>query len=104
MAFRHELYDGQGNLVEVTYTKTLEEAKAEKLAEIKAACGEAITRFAPAFKQINAALGVYDDSQAAEITQWIQDCRLQCDQLEADLEAINSYDQLDFIVWPQEES
>jgi len=93
------LFDGKGNVVSRTDTRQLVGEKALRLREIKQAASIELEVRAPAFKQQNAALGIYDEEKTKEITDAIVEVREKVSALEAALIAADSIDQVEQIVY-----
>jgi hypothetical protein len=91
---RHEIY-ANGQLVSVTDTRTLAGEKARRIAAIKEQAGEAILAAYPAYKQQNAALGIYSAEEIAAIKAGIQTIRGECDTRETVINACNTLAELD---------
>lgn len=77
---------------EVVQTKTftpvpLEEAKASKIRAIKSKASMDLLQLIPLHRQINAALGIYDELTIGQIKQAIQDKRAEVEAAEAAIEA-----------------
>lgn len=92
---RLETYDGNGNLISVVDTRTVEGEKARKIADIKYKAGEDILEAYPIYKQQNAAMGLYDEAKCQEIKDGIQTIRADCDAQEAVINECESLEELD---------
>lgn len=73
----------------------LAEIKEARIAGVKARAGNNITKQFPLFKQINAALGVYDELKKNEIVALITAERDECDTREAAINACTTIEELD---------
>lgn len=91
---RTEIYTKDG-LVSVTDLRVLEEAMADKIADVHFHASLRLESSAPAYKQANAALGIYDTEKCEAIKATIQECRSQCDKFEAAILACKTLEELD---------
>lgn len=78
----------------VTYTGTLEENRTARIIDAKEFCAKHILDRFPQYKQNNAALGLYDQTRTAQIRTGIQAYRAYCDQVEAELAAAQTIDEI----------
>ena len=81
-----------GKPMEVIDTRTLEEAKAETIAVTKETCGQLIEEQAPSFKQINAAMGLYDAAKCQAIKDAVQSLRDKQSKMEDEINALTNID------------
>lgn len=84
-----------GQVVEVEDTRTLAGQKAIKIASIKEEASAKLLEKYPAFKQINAALGVYSNEVAQAITDGIIAIRMEVNAKEAAINACETLAELD---------
>ena len=70
--------------------ENIQEARQQRIAQSKEACGQQIELVAPTFKQINAALGLYDAAKNAQIAADIQACRDKQAKMEAEINALTT--------------
>lgn len=94
VAMRVESKDVGTGLTTVTYIGTLEENRQRRIEEAKEACGVAILDQYPEYKQANAALGLYDQLKVSEIKTGIQTYRVRCDQIESELIAASTLEDI----------
>ncbi|GBG57768.1 hypothetical protein SPFL3102_01487 [Sporomusaceae bacterium FL31] len=74
----------------------IEKVRTIKLDRMKKVVAPEVVYFkAPAFKQQNAALGVYNLDQFDKITSWIHDVRQTVDEKEAAINAASTIEELD---------
>lgn len=71
-----------GNVPEPQYND--KELEAIRIAKIKAKAGEIINSEYPAYKQLNASLGVYSKAETTTMVNFIKDIRDQSSKLEKD--------------------
>ena len=75
MGYRHETYDGEGNVIEVVDTRTLEEEKQRIIAELNRAVAKEMEEEVPFFEQVNVLEGRYDGKKSAKIRAKVQEIR-----------------------------
>ena len=92
---RYELYDQEGNLLEVQDDRALDDEKSQKVLELKAKMTEEILTAYPEYKQINAALGVYDSVETKRVVDGIKRLRQAGNQKEAQILACKTLDDID---------
>lgn len=80
-------------------SRTMDQAKAAKIRDLKAECEAAILLVAPAFKQRNAALGFLAAGEAASLKTAISDLLARCDAAEAQVVAATTHADVSAVVW-----
>ena len=75
MGYRHETYDGNGNLIDVVDTRNLEDEKQRVITELKEQVAKEMEQQAPLFEQINALEGRYDATKAKSVRDKVNEIR-----------------------------
>lgn len=98
MGYYHRVFNEDGSLKEIIDTRTLEEAKEERIGWLKIAYGEAINEQYPAYKQSNVAMGLLHPAEAESVKLGIQNMRLEYDRRKRTIQAATTLAALDAIV------
>ncbi|MFA5354362.1 MAG: hypothetical protein WC291_09035 [Thermodesulfovibrionales bacterium] len=81
-------------LEEVPIEEVIIAAQQFKIGELKKRASQAIYAAAPAYKQVNAALGIYDTTTSEAITAAIQAVRSQVDEKELEVISLDSLEEV----------
>jgi len=94
--FRTYVMDGQILRVEPCFS-TVEKAKHQLTLDARALASQLIMEVVPQYKQINAALGIYNDTNKQLISSVIKVVRAQCYAYENQIDACTTFEELDTI-------
>ena len=75
----------------------LEELKVKKIQELKNNCQNYIYSKYPIYKQLNAANGLVTEEEITEITTFIQQTRLICEDIEQKINSVKTQNELESI-------
>lgn len=92
-------YDSEGNLIESIDTRTLAFTKEQRIIYIKQQCTAYILENYPDYKQRNAGMGIYDETENLRIINGVKSCINKCDSLEALIGNCTTNDEVDAIDW-----
>lgn len=90
-------YDGKAYLKGYAPEKSLEELKQEKIKELKDNCSNYIYSKYPIHKQLNIANGLSTEEEITEMTTFIQQARLICEDKEQQINSVKTQKDLEKI-------
>ena len=92
-----QAYNGNWYLKGYAPQKTLEELKEEKIKELKVNCSNYIYSKYPIHKQLNIANGLATEEEISEMTTFIQQARLICEDIEQKINSVKTQKDLEKI-------
>ena len=90
-------YDGNWYLKGYVPQKPLEELKQEKIRELKDNCSNYIYSQYPIHKQLNIANGLATEEEISQMTSFIQQARLTCEEKEQQINSAKTQNELEKI-------